>query len=723
MALAYLCSRLRLETPNIKIADNPLASFWAVTVNHGFREGSLQEAKAVAECMTKMGIKSTVLSIKLSILHPVWREALEGTPYTDPAELPNLETIGRRLRYQAIAKHFSKMSQVVTLLLAHHEDDQYETLLMRLMNGHAAPGLLGMRPAAEMPECQEVHGAYQSGFVDDQRTMDPVYNFRPNRSELKRIKSQLTRELDPELALEELAKGTLAGGYLEDVFDDYAVNKRPSWGLPATPLDVEDGGIMAYRPLLEFSKDRLIATCEANQVPWFEDATNSDPKLTSRNAIRHLYKHHTLPVALQKPAILEMSSRLVQKSDAAEVEVDRLLSRTIVRDFDSNAGTVVVRLPSFHIPRRHRRNKEGLERRMAHYRRLAALLVKRLIAIVTPELPGTISSDLRTTVLRLFPSLNDGPSTYTKHPKAFNIASVHFLPVWTSKKRCGRLNWYLTREPYVSGRLLPLLQYSGMPLPHRWRRRPEQWRWPDWRSFRLWDGRFWIRLVNRTCLTTCIMPFDINDAHAFRNSLPAGKQRDRLVALLKHHAPGKVRYTLPAIYTVGNFEDMLANYERVAQQEKASLLDEAEAKKEWEQMRKLHGEGVNEVANAWEKEMGLKAPPNYRETAFNWQEKYYGNPDRLMVGLPTLGIYRPGLQNWIRCEVRYKKVHRDLLDRCPKNENDLARYERTRARASKTGRRTWQERNNVKHKRRSTRRTGGTDEKSHRRHVRRYRSG
>lgn len=696
MALAYLCSRMRLEYHSMKVADNPAGMFWALTINHGLRDGSLEEAKLAAERVNNLGVKATWLGLK----QPEINRILEGTPYTRLKDLPNVETVARRLRYQTIARFFSKMCKVVTVLTAHHEDDQYETLLMRLMSGHNSAGLLGMRPATDIPECHSIHGAFQSGFVDDQRSQNPVYNFRPPRSEFKRIKAQLIEELDPKLAAEELAKGTLSGGYLEDVFDDYAVNKRPSWGLPATPLEVEDGGIVVYRPLLEFSKDRLIATCEANHVPWVEDVTNSDPTLTPRNAIRHLCRHHTLPVALQKPAILAMSSRLRRKADAAEAEVDRLLSRTIVRDFDSISGTVVIRLPSFRVPRRYRRNKAGLEKRIAHYRFIATLLLKRLVAIVTPELPGTNSSDWRTTVLRLFPSLNDGPSAYTKRPTAFNIAGVHFLPVWTSAKRHGRLNWYLSREPYVSGRPLPLFSRSGISLHHRWRRRPELWRWPDLKQWRLWDGRFWMRLANRTCLAVCVLPFDINDAHAFRNSLPAGTQRDKLVSLLKHHAPGKVRYTLPALYTIGDFDKVLADYERYAQAEKADYLDETEAQQKWKELRDTHGDDVGDAAHAWEQERGLRGEPAPHPV---WQRRFFGNPERVMVGLPTLGIYKPGLQNWVKCQVRYKKVHRDLLEKCPQTEKDLARYERARARASKTRRRLGVERHHVDYKRRSTR--------------------
>lgn len=693
MALAYLCSRVRRLFPLLKIADNPLANFWAIVVDHQVREGSAAEAKAVTEALSQLRIRTAVVPL-------TWKDSLEATGLTHPKDLPNFETVARRLRYQALARLCASFGRVGTLFLAHHQDDQYETLLMRLLSGHGAAGLRGMSPATDIPDCHHLHGAFQSGFVDDQLSNTPMYDFRPRRSEFASIRRQLRERIDPDLVAQELKAGVLSGGYLEDEFDAGVVDKRPRWMLPAMPLEVEDGGIVIYRPLLEFSKDRLIATCEANGVPWFEDPTNSDPTLTRRNAVRHMCRHHTLPVALQKPAILAMSQRLRRQAEMDEAEVDRLLARTIVRDFDSVSGTLVIRPPSFRIPRRHRLNHVGLTRRLAHYRHIAALLLKRLIAVVTPDLPGSSSSDLQATVLRLIPSLNDDPSTYPEQPKAFVIGGVHFLPVWTSKKHRRHLNWYLSREPYVSRRYAPLAQFGSLALSIRWRRRPDQWRWPKWRPFQLWDGRFWIRIANRSALSVSVLPFDEKDAKAFRESIPRGRQRDQLVAALKLHAPGKVRFTLPAIYTTDDLEDVAKNYERRIQQEKAEFLDEAEAEREWKDIKAAHGSLALKFAEDWERRKGLH--PEWTPRG-DWRQKYYDNPNRVLVALPTLGIARPGLQNWIKYEVRYKKVDRRLLRKSADDERDLEWYEKARRRASRTGRRARAEKFTAKHTRRPAR--------------------
>lgn len=666
MALAYLCSRVPRHQLGIKVADNPVSAYHCIVVDHRMREGSDLEAEAVQASLTNLGLKTHVASIS-------WRDLLEDSPYSHPKELPNFETVARRLRYRKMAVVCSK-AKIASLFFAHHEDDQYETLVMRLISGHGAAGLLGMRSATDIPESYNIHGAYQSGLVDDQASRAPMINYRPMRYELGSIKDQMMADLDPELVARELREGTPASAYLFDEFDAYV--PRTKMMLPVARPKVEDGGVMVYRPLLEFSKDRLVATCEANGVPWFEDATNQDATLTMRNAVRHLYRNHNLPAALQKPAILDMSRRLRRRAELDEAEVDRLLGRTMVRDFESTAGTVIVQLPSFRIPRARRglNIKARRARRLEHYRCIAALLLKRLITMVTPEQPGPFATNLQNQVLRLFPSLNDDPSTYPEHPKAFNVSSVHFLPVHTSTRPGAPMNWYLAREPYVSGRPLPSSAFGRLSIRERWRRRPEVWRWPAWKPWQLWDGRFWVRMCNRSNVHAAFTPFEARHAKAFRDSMPDGQTRDKLAALLKHHAPGKVRYTLPAIYTGGDHERALREPERRGDTESTGLLEGPEAKKRWREIGVLAQLQEYHKTREWEKELGIWDVSN--GTADAKAER------RVLVALPTLGISKPGLSNWIRYEIRYRRVDRNTLEKTAKDERDLALYRRKRSLAS-----------------------------------------
>lgn len=677
MALAYLCSRVHRQYHALKIADNPISIFYCVVVDHRLRDGSNQEARAVVDVLANQ------LRLRKRFLEVSWVDALRATGCAHPTELPNLETIARRLRYRAIGQHFSQFN-MGSLLLAHHEDDQYETVLMRLLSGHGAAGLRGMRTASHLPECHDIHGAGQSGFLDDQVLEAPMINYRPTYSAMRRMHREMVEDVDPELMRRELNEGGRADAYSEDEMDSYV--PRTLWMLPAPPPEVEDGGIMIYRPLLSFGKDRLIATCEANGVPWFEDATNSDSTLTMRNAVRHLYKNHTLPVALQKSAVLEMSRRLQRKAASDDLEVDRLLVRTVVKDFESTSGTVVVQLPRFHIPRL--RGGQGREvrrtKRLEHYRHIASLLLKRLIEIVTPQPPGAITSNLHNTILHLFPSLNDDPSAYPRHPKAFNIAGVHFLPVRRSSRPGGPLQWYLSREPYVSDRPLPACFYHRLPFSYRHRRRAEQWRWPLWRAWELWDGRFWVKVCNRSPVHAAVAPFEARYAKAFRNALPDAESRDQLMALLRLHAPGKVRYTLPAIYTAGSIEQAVRDYDGA---------DAAEQKRAEVEARKQQVEGGSEQESEQEE--------SQRNGFLEWSSGITAAADegRELVALPTLGIARPGLQNWIAYKVRYKRVDKKLLENSARGEEELEHHERARRKAKGRGVRRWQERSALRRKR------------------------
>lgn len=690
MALAYLCSRARKLYLSMRLADNPVSNYVCTIVDHRLRPGSYKEASAVAIVLRdQLGLRPQVLPLN-------WADTLRATGHAHPKDLPNFETIARRLRYRRIAR-ICAQNNIASLFLAHHEDDQYETVLMRVLSGHGAPGLLGMRPATDVPECHDLHGAYQSGFVDDQASSRPMINYRPTKHDTRRIRAEMIADMDADLVARERAAGVPADVYFEDDFD--ALVPRARWTLPAAPPEVEDGGVMVYRPLLEFGKDRLVATCEANGVPWFEDATNHDATLTMRNAVRHLYKNHTLPAALQKPALLVMSHRLRRRAAMDVSEAERLLRRTIVKDFDSTSGTVMVQLPSFRVPRLRKQRERGVgsRPRLDHYRNIAALLLRKLVSIVTPQLHGAnTTGNLQNAVLQLFPSLNDNPSGCSRDPKPFNVSGVHFTPIRSPSHPTGPLNWYLNREPYTSDRPTPRSDFSRLQLRHRWRRRPDKWRWPAKRRWELFDGRFWVSLRNRSPLHAAFAPFDPRHAKAFRDALPddgSSRGRDELAALLKRHAPGKVRYTLPALYVAGDLAQAMRDYEALADRERAEMREEVEARRMWKQLAAENSHGVHAVAKQWERQRGLELP--------NWVRGDWGNDDKkVLVALPTLGIARPGLHKWMRYDVRYKRVDRIVIETSMKNERELAVYESTRRRVRLRGARRWMERCGLRRRRR-----------------------
>ncbi|KAG5350437.1 tRNA(Ile)-lysidine synthase [Termitomyces sp. J132] len=61
-------------------------------------------------------------------------------------------------------------------------------------------------------------------------------------------------------------------GWLKDGLSEYGLEGMNRW---------------IVRPLLDVSKDRILATCEANNLQYVVDQTNFQPGITLRNAIRH----------------------------------------------------------------------------------------------------------------------------------------------------------------------------------------------------------------------------------------------------------------------------------------------------------------------------------------------------------------------------------------------------------------------------------------------------
>lgn len=600
MALAYLFSHYIKTYKTQHIADNPVHDILTVTVDHRLRPESTAEAAKVATNVRHLGLRSIILRID-------WSDLLG--PDVDPSQQPNIESLARTLRYRVLGSFFSKQN-VMSLFFGHHRDDQYETILMRLLSGHGYRGLQGIRRANSIPECYDMCGAYKSGLVDDQLRLHPFLKFSPPGREMRALRSRL--KLESTLPGFEQFRSHLGINDLSSRFPGQ-LQRDFDVGLPyLPPLSVEDGGITIYRPLLEFDKARLIATCEANGVPWFEDRTNVDATLTTRNALRKLCRDHELPRALQKPSILALAERSRQKVQDEEDEASRIIHHqgTVV-DFDPNVGSLLVDLPLLHIGRKMsgRHNQPARdEARRGRQRLLAAIITRKMIDFVTPDKHLPPISNLENTARRLFPFL------YTDEPaaglgsgdrKAFSIAGVQFEPVSSYKST----RWFMSRAPFSSNHLRAVTtkpeiisqrpKWVSSPNPLPWEAASDP-AWKTWKTAVLWDGRFWIRLNScdrRNGLY--LLPLMASHTKAFKAALDP-KERARFEKLLKYHAPGKVRYTLPGIYAVE---------------------------------RRSHSQEGPEAA---ERKM-------------------------MLLALPTLGVHIAGVEQWVRYDARYKHVDMQLL--------------------------------------------------------------
>ncbi len=102
----------------------------AITVDHGLRPEAAAEAKYVAKTLKPFGVKHKTL---------VW----EGDkPKT------RIQEAARDARYRLMAE-YCQSKKITYLFVAHHGNDQIETVLFRMAKGTGLDGLAGMHPVQE----------------------------------------------------------------------------------------------------------------------------------------------------------------------------------------------------------------------------------------------------------------------------------------------------------------------------------------------------------------------------------------------------------------------------------------------------------------------------------------------------------------------------------------------------------------------------------------------
>ena len=102
----------------------PRGDIFAMVVDHGLRQGSDDEAHIVAETLNQYGLPTDIIKI------------------TSPKPKAGLAEWARQQRYALLQQEALRRHAV--LLTAHHQDDQLETIEMRLSRGSGLRGLAGM---------------------------------------------------------------------------------------------------------------------------------------------------------------------------------------------------------------------------------------------------------------------------------------------------------------------------------------------------------------------------------------------------------------------------------------------------------------------------------------------------------------------------------------------------------------------------------------------------
>lgn len=432
----------------------------------------------------------------------------------------------------------------MSLLSAHHADDQAESVLMRI----ARMGLQNwtLRAMAEggvnLPDTWGIHGVHESGLREYQHTC----------KEIRRRRYFDTGIRPPPWRA--------------------SLRKRPSD--ETSGLYIEEGGVKLYRPLLRFPKGRLEATCLQHQVEWFEDDTNRDVTLTPRNAVRSLLEHRRLPGSLSPNALLPFMALMQTKRDNYEGHAENLFRRTKILAFDLRSGRLIVRLP------RVRRNYQDVpqphkESAYSNSKIRATMLLKRLVSLVTP-LEHVRLSKLFPVVERMFTEFLDPDHPMldeTLMPTRFTIQGVLVERIKMPLERADsnakeelklygdpEFVWSLTRKLYQRACGPPRISVSRQLPPRelylqgrrkKYRDHPHRPRW------QLWDGRYWIRVLNNTPKLLEIRPLRETDIPSIKARL-LHHEYTTLRKTLAVAAPGNVRWTLPTIAEYGDSGEVVA---------------------------------------------------------------------------------------------------------------------------------------------------------------------
>lgn len=386
---------------------------------------------------------------------------------------------------------------------------------------------MGIQHTAQIPECCGIHGVHQSG----------------------------SKELGDEI---------LTAGSLDKASFSNTISSR--FQKADSPMPFEDGGIQIHRPLLDFSKQRLKATCEWYKIRWFEDETNRDPTRTPRNAIRQLLHSKRLPPSLQKASLLNLKKRISDKIKNRIGHARTLFRRCEISMLDTRSSALVVRLPSCPVSRPI--PQEHLRQRLIEREYTVALMLRQILFIISPQ-EGISLQSLNSAVKALFPKFKDQSPAQVQlnlQPSIFTTAGVSFQRVlsplqlqdgtnrnqsnrsWLKQKSLDPdFVWILTRQPFHSTIEIPTIKIE--PIPSSLRNSAL-----SHRPFKLWDSRYWIRVQNATNFPLLIRPLRPEDLVRLRSSRTQFLEVRELDRLLRVVAPGKIRWTLPVILKAGSQE-------------------------------------------------------------------------------------------------------------------------------------------------------------------------
>ena len=449
---------------------------------------------------------------------------MEWPDGVDPVLISDFESQARIKRYRLLARECLRL-KINQVYLGHHQDDQVETIFMRLAQSGrvASSSFHGIPHVGPIPCCDDIADAHDSL---DTATLNGHFDRLANgEARLEKPKSD--------------------GHDVEPKFE--TLNGRISMSKP---------GIELRRPLLPFPKSRVLSTCSANRIPFVSDPTNFDPRLTMRNAVRHLRSNFRLPRALQQDNILRVHRTAKHRAHEIERKVTCLFQHTKIVSFDLRSGLLTVQLPKLlgTSPRDQLEARQPVPM-LPHIKdtQAAACFLERLLHFVSPT-PSDHVFNVRSEqfVSRMFGGSSNESIAKRQAEQGATTFAVDGVLIESqestgSNHTVAATTWRLSRQPFRPREMQRLTQHFALryhpPDKH------QMYFWSDWL---LWDHRFWIQIGGSDAAqlgTYTIRPLVQIDMKTVRERLrkKSRKALREFEATLEEASTGKIRYTLPVL--------------------------------------------------------------------------------------------------------------------------------------------------------------------------------
>jgi tRNA(Ile)-lysidine synthase len=419
--------------------------------------------------------------------------------------LPNFETQARQKRYRLLAQAAMR-AEIHNLFLGHHEDDQIETIIMRLVRGKSGSfaSFWGIADTAPIP----IDANIDTELFSSHDLEEPL----PHRIEM----------LKPQEAVKSYRRHVPKPIPINSLDGCISLSQRPD--------------ISLHRPLLRFSKARILATCKANDIHFVSDPTNFNPQLTLRNAVRYLLTNYKLPRALSRDSMLKIHDRALDKLKYVHSEVEQALDVAGLTSFDLRSGSLRLRVPKF----LHLLKWQTSETPVS--------FLAQILRLVSPVDNFEMSKSSQHNAANvIFPRISPLHGTPLSSP----ISTLAVNQILLTQEEQGHhpeqelySSWRLSRQPLKRGQMHRLLQkFTYQPYLE------DETAAEFCSGWVFWDCRYWIRICCASVhyLQSCaIRPFQSSDAADLRTTLDR-ESKETLLRLLHDAAPGKVRYTLPVI--------------------------------------------------------------------------------------------------------------------------------------------------------------------------------